>query len=175
MSPSRLIVDGETAWVFAANEVYRLNPKTNRWQNLSRELSDDAKVRVIVRSLVPDGQYVWMLTSGVSLTSSLGANEKMPRVSPLVRYDKTSGAFTQFDPELTATHNGRSLLVERDAVYVATSLGFYRFDKAAQTWSKVEPPLPFPAGSASFADRIVRANGALWFMSGGGVIRWSGK
>lgn len=173
--PSRLMVDGEAAWVFANSEAYRLDPKTNRWHNLSRGLSDNARVRVIVRDIVPDGQYVWMLTSGINLTSSVGANEKLPRVSPLVRYDKTSGTFAQFDPEITATHTGRSLLVERDVVYIATSLGVYRFDKAAQTWSKIEPPLPLLAGGASPADRIVRADGALWFVSGSNVARWSGR
>ena len=71
--------------------------------------------------------------------------------------------------------NFHTMQVDETEIWLPTNEGLFLYDKMAQTWNKIEPPLEtrkFPPFSVS---RYVRKGNEFWFLGYGQALRFRKK
>lgn len=162
--------------VLGARTALRLNPQTDRWQDLGAKLSETLKapVGILGAALDADGRRVWLLpgpaprereqdwpggaqTARVPLLAVYRGDDASPRPLPL----------PPDAPSSVEMNPARALCALPDALWVAAASGVYRWDKRAETWRK-SAPVPFLVTRIERADP---AGDALFFVSPDSVLR----
>lgn len=139
--------DDTTCWQLAGNSLYRLDSKTNRWENISRLLGK-GKEAVPIRQILLDGKDVWLVTGQTQQYRFTTEHFAADGFAPLYRCQVGADGTASFLPVEPAP--GKSLTVQTlgatpNALLLATWEGTYRWDRRIGQWQSIRPPA-LPAG-----------------------------
>jgi hypothetical protein len=138
VSPSeRWISDGESCWMQTSQDTYRLDKKTDRWENVSARLGGEPG-KIAIQQVVPDGEDVWLVAAPVAPRN---VTPPRPPAIPLYRYHVETDTFVPVQPAPGASFLPHLLTFTQDSILLATSAGNFRFDRAIGRWQT----LPMPA------------------------------
>jgi len=86
--------DGTSCWLNTPGATYRLDLKTQRWENVSARLTGDPQ-RLAFQQVIPDGEDVWLVAAGIDPHNALLAQ---PPTVPLYRYHINTDRFIPVEP-----------------------------------------------------------------------------
>lgn len=95
--------------------------------------------------------------------------------SPLIRYDFKTGEYVRLNPMPGRAFKFHRMQVNETEIWLPTNEGLFLYDKMAQTWNKIEPPLEtrkFPPFSVS---GYVRKGNEFRFLGYGQALRFRKK
>ena len=181
--PTAIAGDGVSAlaaaYLFGA---YHLNPKTDRWDNVSPALANALTggkndTDLFARNLRSDPPLIWIRTTGYWNKNHSALTPKGPPVPPLVRWNGARGLFEPIpppadtaDPQAASAFWSDAFLVTPQAVWLPAREGVWRLDKGTKAWRF----LPAPAGFPSPVEELRRTpDGALWLSGRQAVARLS--
>ncbi len=184
--PPNILPDGVGAWAVAAGVCYHWSHDLNRWENVSAQLGREEKPAAIesaaalrdldrtawvqIAAIELDGDSVWLLPRYGARIGAVQATRSL-----LVRFDRRSGRIERLSPstDLGAEVTGNLMQVERDAVWVPTSSGVYRYGKESRSWTKVAPPIAASAWVSTDTMKVIHQDRTYWFIGQDSAIRWS--
>jgi len=138
VSPSeRWISDGESCWMQTSHDTYRLDNKTDRWENVSARLGGK-QGKIAIQQVTPDDEDVWLVAAPIAARD---ASSPRPPAVPLYRYHVKTDTFVPVQPAPGDSLLPHLLTFTKDSILLATSAGNFRFDRATGRWH----PLPMPA------------------------------
>jgi len=151
--------DGTSCWLNTPTDTYRLDLKTQRWQNISARLASGPQ-RLAFQQVIPDGEDVWLVPAGIDAHNTPLAQ---PLAAPLYRYHIKTDTFVPVQPSPGAPLLPRLLTVNTNSVLFTTEQGNFRFDRATNRWN----PLPSPTLPTGFPPldplAIYEERGTYWF------------
>jgi hypothetical protein len=164
---TRLVADGESCWLLAGNDTYRLGMQTNRWENMSRRVGD-GKNRVVFKQAVADDDDVWLVASTTNVD---GSPLEHPPAAPLYRYHKKINVLAPVQPSPGQRLLIRDCSVNKESVLVAADQGVYRLDRPTKRWSALHAP-DLPAGFPSLdTHRAAEDTNDVWFIGMNDALR----
>jgi hypothetical protein len=151
--------DGVSCWLNTPKDTYRLDIKTNRWENVSARLAGKQN-RLAFQQVVPDGEDVWLVAATMD---ERNAPLPHPPAIPLYRYNIKTNTFVPVQPSSGTSILPRLLTVNKDSVLLASTEGNFRFDRATNRWKTVSPPA-LPIGLPPLETlAIYEEPGSYWF------------
>lgn len=166
-----------TTYLFGA---YRLNPKTQRWENVSPALTRALvggrnDIDLFAYDLFADPPFVWIRAFGYWKRSHTPATNDLTPVPPLIRWDGVHARFETLPLPNTGNPRdktfiwGTATLVDPNAVWLVATAGLWRLDKASKAWRFFAAPDDFWA----YHDEIRRTpDGAIWLLGNDDAVRW---
>lgn len=177
--PDGIVEDGisafATTYPFGA---YRLNPKTDHWDDVSSALAPvfpqgPGGMDLSRHTLAGDPPGIWI--SGYRTSQRKLLANRLSSPSPLIYWNGLRARFEAVPSPKFLTDGPNTVrwsdcvLVDRRAVWVIGYGSLWRLDKATRSWVSFALPAEFPA----YAESIRRTpDGAIWLTGHDSVIRW---
>jgi hypothetical protein len=171
--------DGRSFWATTDQGLYRLDPKTRRWRNVSAELGATATASSrtyqlsLRKNAVEPGKSVWVVRN-------YRDEQQKPAPLPFLWHYDVPGDRWEHIPIATGAGQDEHLYVydrgtyaqERDAVWLLTNRGPFRFDRKAHAFTRVGPAFDAPADLGSmFVLPDARGVPVRWFVGSSTVLR----
>ena len=153
--------DGASCWLQTPRDTYRLNMKTDRWENVSARLADK-QGNLAFQQVVPDGEDVWLVAATVN---EHDAPLPHPPAIPLYRYHIKTDTFVSVQPSSGRPFLSHLLTVNRDSVLLATTEGNFRLDRTTNRWQTL-PTAALPVGIPPLKTLAIYEDArSYWFVS----------
>lgn len=135
------------------NGIFQFNLQTRSWQDCRDKTGFLQKNKIVGRYFLPDtDSTVWIATEGLGL----------------IRYNYSSGLFTQMNAVYATAHNIRHIYAEGSRLWLGSDNGLILFDVASEkvlrTW-KTENGLPNDVVYAILKDQ----RGKIWLSTNNGL------
>ncbi len=165
----QIVSDGTSCWALDGfGKLFHLNLKTDRWENVSMSQGNE-KSPILFAQIVPDGKWVW-LQMKLNLNASEGEKNPFQR-GMIARYDVETGSFEAFSPDPARKYFSHRLEIDKEAAWVATSDGLFRFDKGSLSWKESLIPQALTGVKAYEILHIERRDKELWLIGKDSTIR----
>ncbi|HLK60688.1 MAG TPA: hypothetical protein VKU00_29260 [Chthonomonadaceae bacterium] len=156
----QLTGDGSTCWYLAGKTLYHLNPKSDRWDNISQQLSQGGNP-VSFKQVLAETDRTWLVPD----TPIAASRGPVGSVVPLYRYDIGSGRITPFMPTTGKTLTPRTLTAAGEVLFLTTGEGVFRLDRSSNLWEPIVPP-HLPSGLPALSPTVAFEDGVDYWLIG---------
>ena len=165
---SQIVGDGVSCWALASGGIlYRLDPKTERWENISQKEGKDGNAMLFTK-VIADKSAIWALPNAYLKNGQPNYVAGMPS---LIKWDQEKEVFTALTPDNSISGRPYGIQSDKNTVWVMNDNGALKYDKSNDQWKLIN----YQDRSGKTSDfkiiRIEDRDKELWFIGSDRAVR----